>query len=202
MTEKEDKWKKYKNEKEPRSCSLPEIQEYRINREQFLEKTIPPFVKKKKDIIYGARALNQQLPKDLQRPTDDYDIWNKNPRKHADQLEDELDDCFGCDMFTEEQMDVGGGKKVYRIRTKPTGKQEVDYSKPLKGHKVKVIKGIKYQHIEHQEKRLKEMEKDPNLSFRLDKTKRDLALIEKAKRKVKKKEKLEESGFIVMDPFW
>jgi len=201
-TTKKNNWKKYKNEKEPPSCSIPKVQQYRANREQFLEKNIPPYVKKKGDIIYGARALNKQLPPDLQRPTDDYDIWSKQPKDHCDKLEDHLDKCVGCDMFTEEQLEVGKGKKVYRIRVNPTGKQEVDYSKPPTDFKYKVIGGVKYQDIKHQEKRLKEMSKDPKLAFRAHKTKRDLGLIEKAKKKEKKKNKLEESGFEVMNPFW
>ena len=201
MTKKKQ-WKKYTNEKEPPACSIPKVQQYKANREQFLDQHVPPYVKERGDIIYGARALNKQLPKDLQRPTDDYDIWSKQAKEHCDKLEDHLDECVGCDLFSEEQLDVGKGKKVYRIRTNPTGKQEVDYSHPPKDYRYKTIGGIKYQDIEHQEKRLREMAKDPRLAFRAEKTARDLAIIEKAKRKKKKKEKLEEKGFEVMNPFW
>lgn len=197
------KWKKYTKEKEPPSCSLEKIRKYRDEREEFLTETIVPFVKKKGDAIYGARALNKQLPEEYRRPTDDWDIWSQQPKIHCDQLEDKLDEKIGCDLFTEEQMQAKDAKKtIYRIRTNPTGKQEVDYSKPPKGHKVKIIGGVKYQDIKHQKKRLQEMKKDPALAFRIQKTERDLRIIEAAEKKEKKKTKLEDSGFTVMDPFW
>jgi len=177
-------WKKYKKEKEPPRCNLKQLQQYKKNREYFLGSTIIPFVKNKGDIIYGSRAMNIQLPKHLRRTSDDYDIWSKKPALHCDQLEDKLDKKAGCNMFIEEKKYITkAGKTTYRIRYLPSSKQEVDYTKPPKDAKIKKIKGVNYQHIKHQKKRLKEMAKDPLLAFRIEKTMRDLKTIEKAEGK-------------------
>jgi len=200
---KKTEWKKYTNEKEPDTCSLTKVQQYKQNREEFLTKNIPPYVKKKGDIIYGSRAMNKQLPKEYRRKADDYDIWSKKPKLHADKLEDVLDECIGCNMFEEQKQYIPQAKKYrYRVQTVTTGKTEADYTKPPKGHKYKTIGGVKYQDIKHQKKRLQEMKKDPALAFRLDKTNRDLNIIEAAERKEKKKAKLKDDGFTVMNPFW
>ena len=52
-------------------------------------KLLPPVVKhtilhqtkKKKNIIYGARAVNRQLPRLYHRLTHDWDVWSKNHKK-------------------------------------------------------------------------------------------------------------------------
>ena len=182
---KSKKWKKYTKEKEPPRCNMQQVQRYRSSRDSFLDSVVLPFVKSRNDIIYGSRAMNIQLPPQYRRKSDDYDIWGLNPARSCDHLEDRLDRKIGCDMFVEEKKFMPKIQKtVYRIRAKHTDKQEVDYTKKPK-EKVKTvkIKGVTYQHIDHQYQRLKEMSKDPNLAFRLEKTTKDLRTIEKAKGK-------------------
>lgn len=56
-------------------------------------------IKRRKGILYGERALNQYFPSYLDRPTEDYDVFVRHPRKVAVGLERRLDRTFGGDYF-------------------------------------------------------------------------------------------------------
>ena len=78
-------------------------------------KRIDKIVKSKIDkheVIYGARAINKQVPPHLRRPTTDFDIFSKTPKKDAREVERALDRRFGGDFFFVEPAKHRGTWKV------------------------------------------------------------------------------------------
>ena len=45
---------------------------------------IESYVKKKRNIIYGAKAMNANLPGYMARYTTDYDIWSRKPTRDVE----------------------------------------------------------------------------------------------------------------------
>ena len=125
-------------------------------------------VKKKGHIIYGARAVNQQLRKPLEKDTEDYDIFSKHPQKTANVVEKTLDKKFGGNYF---KVEPALHKGTWKLESTVTNRGIADYSKPE--GKVKTIKrkGILYAHTSHQLKQIKKSLADPKSKFRHDKDK-------------------------------
>jgi len=79
-----------------------------------------------RDIVYGTHALNAQMPKFLQRKTDDWDIFTSNAQREAKELEDKLDAAYGGDYFYTKQAQHPG---TYKVESYITGKEVADYTK-------------------------------------------------------------------------
>lgn len=100
---------------------------------------------KKNQVIYGARAINRQLPVPLRKQTTDYDILTKNPKKSAKELIEEIK------PYTSKQLTIEKAKHKGTYKVKLDGKTIVDYTQiPSKiktkrswGNKLKDIKSIK-----------------------------------------------------------
>jgi hypothetical protein len=56
-----------------------------------VDRAILNFIKKKKLIIHGAKAINAQAPFHLQRATRDYDVYTNQPKRNIELLDKELD---------------------------------------------------------------------------------------------------------------
>ena len=121
---------------------------------------------KEKQIIYGARATNIQLPKHLQRKTSDYDILAKSPEKSAKELVEKLNKRYG-DRF---KVEKGKYERTWKVRDIETGRTIADYTK-TKGRKPKTknVLGVKYANIDYSKGKVKKMLKDESLEFRRDK---------------------------------
>lgn len=138
------------------------------------------------EVIYGARALNKYLPKFLDKPTEDYDIYSRTPKKDARQIERALDKSFGGDFFfTEPALHKG----TYRVKDRVRKSGVADYTKPKKKIPSKRIGGKNYEKLSHIKKHIKKTLKDKEAKYRHDKDRDALNRIniyERLKRRRKK----------------
>ena len=151
-----------------------------------VDKNITEHIKKHKLTIHGCKAVNAQVSESFRRPTQDFDVWAKNPRHQMDITEDKLDALAGCDMFHEETKPLQGhpDQFVYRV-VGPRG-EVVDYVLPPPGALKKKIEGINYEHLQFAKKIHKQILADPNIDFqRKQKSARDLRRIEAYERSLK-----------------
>jgi len=151
-----------------------------------VDRSITEHIKTHNLTIHGCKAVNAQLPPEFHRPTQDFDVWTKNPRHQMDITEDKLDALAGCDMFYEDIKPLQGhtDKYVYRV-VGPRG-EVVDYMLPPPGALKKKIEGINYEHIKFAKQVYKQILADPTISFeRKQKSARDLRRIEAYERSLK-----------------
>lgn len=139
-------------------------------------------VKKKTPIVHGGRAQNVQLPKHLERQTKDWDVFVKQPKARAKELEKILDKKYGGDFW---RVKKGATKrlKVHKVVSNVTGESFVDFS--IADRKVPTIskRSLKFATLQDQVMRAKQNLKKPEAKFRRQK---DLDFL----RRVKKFEKL------------
>lgn len=152
-------------------------------------------VKRKGHIVYGARAVNKQLRKPLEKTTEDYDIFSKTPKKTAKRIERRIDKRYGFNLAeTKPALHPGTTKVVNRV----TKRGIADVSKtPKPSPRIVKRKGVKYAHTSHQLKQIKKSLSDPESKFRHDKDKETLKRIKlNEKLKAKKRRKKRSGGFI------
>lgn len=117
------------------------------------------------EVIHGARALNKHLPKFLDKPTEDYDIFSRTPKKDARQIEKALDKSFGGDFFfTESAIHKG----THRVKDRVRKSVVADYTKPKKKIPHKKIGGKNYAKLSHIKKHIKKTLKDKEAKYRHD----------------------------------
>ncbi len=120
---------------------------------------------KTKRIMHGGRAQNEQLPKRLQRKTVDWDIFAKNPRKAARNMERALDKKFKGDAF---RVKPGKTKSlgVMKVVSNETGEGFVDYAKPDRMVQTVSKRGVRMASLKDQKTRATMNLKDPERAFR------------------------------------
>ena len=135
--------------------------------------------KRKVGIVHGVRSTNAQLPRDLQRETLDWDIFVKNPKKRAKQLERALDKKFRGDFFHVKKGIGSPGIKVQKIISNVTDEGFVDFATP--GRVVPSIpkRGVQFATLKDQVERARANIKKPELKFRREK---DQNLINRARK--------------------
>ena len=128
------------------------------------QRIVPPFVKRQSrktgNIIYGCSAVNALVGKGLERPTYDFDIYSKMPKKHALQLEKHIDRSVGADLAYVEGVsysDKSMKGTLWRVMTRPWGTPEADYNKRKKGITFTKRKGVKYETLGAAERKYKKM---------------------------------------------
>lgn len=142
--------------------------------------------KRKGHVIYGARAVNKQLPKHLQKTTEDYDIFSTTPKRTARKVERKIDKTYGFNiMKTEPALHEGTHKVINRV----TNRGLADYSKTPKKIRTITRKKIKYAHLSHQQKQIIKSLADKESKFRHKKDLETRQRINLAKIKLKKKRK-------------
>jgi len=144
--------------------SLKKVEQY-----QKKKKSIHRVVRSKIDpheIVYGARAINRQLPPMLRTTTEDWDILSRTPKKDAREVEKALDKHFGGDFF---EIAPAVHKGTYRVRSKVEGKTYVDYTGRRKKTPFVKIGGIKYVTLPQVKKSIRKTLKDPTAKYRHDK---------------------------------
>lgn len=144
-------------------------------------------LRKSRNIVYGARAMNKQLPLGLQRPTFDYDIYSKTPRKSARRLERCLDRDAGGDYYYTKPAQHKGTVKVMDIgednrRNTMDDYGVADYTRPERKIKSVRINNIRYAHLSEREKDARKSLRDPAFKFRHDKDRYDLYRIKKGRK--------------------
>ena len=144
----------------------------------------------KAEVIYGARAINKYLPDYLKVYTDDYDIYAKNPKKEAREVEKALDKHFGGNYFKVEPAQHPG---TFRVKSRIDGKTYADYSPMPKKVNSKKIRGKNYITIEQLKKQKRKTLRTPTAKFRHTKDRDALnrlnlaAKVPRIKKKKKKK---------------
>ena len=133
------------------------------------EQNINEFIRKKKNVIYGARALNANLSPLLKRHTNDFDVWSRKPRAHAEELAKEL----GQERYHVKRVQLPTGKFVYRVYHK-SGQLTADFTRIPSKEKYFFKYGIRYQTLMHQKERLEEILSDTTKRYRHLKAQMDL----------------------------
>lgn len=135
--------------------------------------------KRKVGIVHGGRATNAQLPRDLHKETLDWDIFVRNPKLRARQLEQALDKKFGGDFFRVKKGVGSPGIRVQKIISNVTDEGFVDFA--TAGRVVPSIpkRGVQFATLRDQVKRARANIKKPELKFRRDK---DLSLIRRVRK--------------------
>jgi hypothetical protein len=118
---------------------------------------------RKKQIIYGARALNVQLPTYLRKETADYDILTKTPKKSAKELINKLK------KHTSRDIELKSAKHKGTYKVKINGKTIVDYTQLKKTPKTKKVYGVRYYDVKSIKKNIQRRLKDKSKEFRKEK---------------------------------
>jgi len=139
------------------------------------EKVILSNLKKKKHIVHGARGINAHLPPYLDRPTEDWDIFAKTPKKTATMVEKKLDKKYGGDFF---DVEKGVHEGTFRLKSNVTERVVADYTKPDKKIPFKTKKGVRYATLGYFKHHIKKTLKDPDAKFRHAKDREALQRIE------------------------
>jgi hypothetical protein len=119
--------------------------------------------------------VNKQVKPEFRRDTSDYDIYSKQPRKHALELEQSIDNHVNADIAHVKQVgyerDSEKGK-MYRVELKNFD-NIADYNPTPSGMKCIIIDGIRYQRLGDANKKYLKMIKDEYME-RLPKATQDL----------------------------
>lgn len=136
-------------------------------------------VRNEGNVMYGARAMNAQLPLFLHRRTTDYDIYSKAPKKSAHKMDKVLDKHSGGDNYYVKPALHPGTYKVIdkgldNSRGTPDDVGIVDFTKPTRKVKVVKIRGIKYAHLSERVKDARKSIANPEFQFRHEKDRKDI----------------------------
>lgn len=124
--------------------------------------------KKRGSILFGGRALNLQLNSSLRRPTEDFDIYSKTPKKSATRIERKLDKHIDADMFfIKPAMHPG----TWKVMNRATNREVADYSKPPENVQTRQVNGLRVASLPFIKKQRQEILKDPESRFRHKKDK-------------------------------
>ncbi len=145
------------------------------------QKIILNQIRKKRLIIYGAQAIKKQIGM-IARPTEDYDIFSINPKKHARQLERKLDKKSRGDFYyVKPALHPGTFKVMYKGADERKGTKDdltiADFTIPKRKLKIKVIEGVKYVDIREAIKDKLRILSEKQYAFRHPKDRADLQRI-------------------------
>lgn len=119
-----------------------------------------------KHIIYGARAINAQLPDFLRSNTEDFDIFSKQPKKDALETENKLDKAYGGDFFSVEKAKY---PNTWKVKSNVTKKTVADYTFPSGKVPSRKIEGNRYAKLDWIKKNIRRSLNKKNSSFRFEK---------------------------------
>jgi len=148
--------------------------------------------KKKKQVIYGARAMNRQLPPFLGRLTHDWDIYARRPRRTAHRMQKRLDRevAGGEDDFYAKSAKHKGTHKVMHegFDRKQRTRDDigiVDYTEMPRNIRPKRLSGLLWERLSSIKKAKRVILRDPKSRYRHRKEREDLRAI-RAKRRMRK----------------
>lgn len=120
-----------------------------------------------KHIIYGAKAINAQVPSFLQSYTEDFDIFSRTPKQDAYETERKLDAKFSGDAFSVKKGKYAG---TWKVKSNVTKRTIADYTFPVEGAVPSVSrKGNKYARLSWIRSKLSKSIKDPRNAYRFEK---------------------------------
>lgn len=135
------------------------------NPDLLVRETVLNKAEKEDQIIYGARAINRQVPTPLKKKTRDFDILTNKPRKKAKELVEELNRRLGKEEFV---MTKAKHKGTFKVKDSK-GKTVVDYTQINKRPKVKRSFGNKFKDIKSIKKNIQRVIKKQETEFRREK---------------------------------
>ena len=150
------------------------------------EKTIRKHVKDRGETIYGARSIKKQIG-GIGRPTFDFDILSKQPKKSIKILEKNFNKKAGGDFyFTKPALHKGTYKLIHKGVDRKKETQDdihiVDMTKPDRKYKTVLINGIKYSAMSEEIKNKRTSLASKEFAFRHDKDTKDFNRIKMSKR--------------------
>jgi len=125
-------------------------------------------------VVYGATGLNIHLPSHLKSVTRDIDMFVRNPKISAHQLEKYLDEVFQGDYFETSKAEY---ENTYKVRSRVSGQTRADLTKPKTKIASKIINGIRVATISQIKKNRKRSLRNPQAKFRHSKDKEALQRI-------------------------
>lgn len=147
--------------------------------------------KRQRQIIYGAQAMNLQLPLYARRSTQDWDIFARHPRKTASRIQRRLDrEVAGGkdDFYAKPALHAGTHKVMHEGFDNQQGTEDdvgiADYTKmPSRSKKPPTIrhKGVLYEGLRNIEKGKKKTLRDPKSKYRHAKDRGDVERIRHAR---------------------
>lgn len=144
--------------------------------------------RREKDIIFGAKSIQKQVGLQA-RPTKDFDLFTKNPKMSAVEMEKNFDKLTRGDNFF---VKKGKNPTTYKVKfkgrdlTKGTNDDEtiVDFTRtPKPIPNFKKINEIRYRSLNEELKAKVRLIKDPRFEFRREKDLRDLKILLKTRKK-------------------
>lgn len=147
----------------------------------FHKKTILKQVRNEKSTVYGAQAIKKHIGF-MARPTQDYDIISKTPRKSAKKLERSLDKQSDGNYYYTKPAIHKGTYKVGHVGMdmKKDTKDDLevaDFTKPQRKYRSVKMNGVNYVHLSEVVKDKRRALKDKSFSFRHAKDRDDLRRI-------------------------
>ena len=136
---------------------------------------------KRGQVVYGQRAVNQQLPTYLRKKTKDYDIYSKDPKGAAIKVAELLNREINGDSFEVKRAKYG---RTWKVKDKKSGENIVDYTQPSRYPKTKNVLGVKYADLSSVKRKIGKILKDEKSSYRWDKDMDTLSRIKKAEMNV------------------
>lgn len=116
--------------------------------------------------VHGSRAQNEQLPRNLQKKTKDWDIFAKDPKKAAMNMEKALDKKFGGDFFKTKKGTGSPGVKVYKVKSNVTDEGFVDFASPKREIPTVSKRGVNMATLADQIRQAKENVSNPKVKYR------------------------------------
>jgi hypothetical protein len=144
------------------------------NRDFIIRDAVLNKASKDKQIIYGARAINSQVPTHLKKKTTDYDILTKKPKKSAKDLAKELNIRVGRNEYKVVNALHKGTFKVKDSKENTI----VDYTQIKRTPKVKKSFGNSYKKLSSIKTHIKKSLRKPENDFRKEKDLDALSRIE------------------------
>lgn len=136
---------------------------------------VKDFLRHRKTIVFGARAVNQRLPSHLDKHTEDWDILTpKDPEKIANKIEAALDERYDANFFVVQPALHPG---TFKVKSVVTGKTIADISGLTEVVPHTRIRGINYATLDHQVKNIRRSLADEGSRFRHAKDRESLQRI-------------------------
>jgi hypothetical protein len=157
------------------------IVEY-LRTKNLAKKRLLEYIRRKRLIVYGSQSINAQSKFPLRRQASDYDVFSKNPKKSANEIDRELDEERGGDYHYVKPAEHRGTYKVMDIGhdLKPRTSDDfnwADVTKTPSGLKTNLVGGIRYADLDYTKKAKKRIVKQKKYSYRHKKDMEDIKLI-------------------------
>lgn len=130
-----------------------------------IKSRVPGIVKsfiRKDHILYGGKAINEQVMPGLRTASKDFDIFSKTPKQDAKALERELDRQAGADIFKVEKAKFPRTTKVKDLR----GETVADFTEMPDKIKTKNILGRNVETIDSMVPKIKKTIRNPRNAHR------------------------------------